>query len=227
VTDPLSLALLLAGAPGLLICVLAAIRAFNLSRVLATPATPIAELTVGLHETRGAIRADRRLESPLSRKPCVWWRLLMEQRQRNRWETVLDHHEGVDAWLDDGGGRVRLEPAKAQVVVSSPQRGRSGIFGVPSAELDELLQRIAAPEAPMVGPYLRFREEVLEDGDRVSAVGGVRKADDGWEMAEEAGILLISDRGESELVAQQQRQGVRWVAGAIISALLLGLYLVR
>ncbi len=209
------------GAVGVVTGSVLAVRAWNVARLISsTPATPIADLDAGLHEVKGSFQGEGRLTSPLSQRPCLYWRLLLEQRRRNRWETVLDRKEAVPCWLDDGGGRVVLHPTEAQVVVSGRERGRSGIFGVPSAELDELLTRVGERPEGIGGPYLRFREEVLDAGDRLYAVGTVKPREGeggGWDMRPEGDVYVISDRDETEVVRQQQRAVRRWGAVGVVS----------
>lgn len=210
------------GAAGALTGGLLAWRAFDTARLISsTPSTPVGELDEGLHEVKGTLGADEAVEAPLSRRACVYYRILVEQRRRNKWEALVDRKRSAPAWLDDGSGRVRVDVAAAQVVVSSPARVRSGIFGVPSAELDELLARLGEKPAEITGPFLRYREEVLEVGDRLYAVATAARGENGWEMRAENDVFVLSDRDESEVVRHQQRSGRRWlglVAGGLVFA---------
>ncbi len=195
-------------------------RAFRLARLLGnTPPTPIAELEPGLNEVRGVVHGDGDIESPLSRRACLYWRMIVEQRRRNRWETLVDKRQTVRTWLDDGGGRVALFPDEADVIVTSPARGTGGIFGFPSAELSEVLDRLGEAPEGLVGPYLRYREEVIAGGDRVHAVGRVAAAADGWEMHADGDLYVVSDRDEAEVVRGQERIALRWAGVAILGAL--------
>lgn len=208
---------LVGGAIGLAVGAVAAFRAFQTARLISsTPATPIADLDPGLHEVKGSLGGEPTLESPLSHRPCAYWHVTVEHRKKNRWESVVDRRAGVPVALDDGSGRVLLDLLAAQVVVSSPQRIRSGIFGVPSAELDDLFTRLEFAPGELQGPFLRYREEVLEPGDRLYAVAtAARGADESWELRAENDVFVVSDRDEAEVVRHQQRTGQRWLALAI------------
>lgn len=196
------------------------VRAFRLARLLGnTPPTPIPLLEPGLNEVRGVVHGEGDLVSPMSRRACVYWRMLVEQRRRNRWETLVDQKQSVRLWLDDGGGRVALAPADADVIVTSAARGTGGIFGFPSAELTELLGRLGAQPEGMVGPYLRYREEIIAAGDRLHAVGSVEKTAEGWEMRADGDVYVVSDRDEAEVVRHQERRALRW-AGVVVLGLL-------
>lgn len=212
------------GAIGTVASVVLAVRAFGNARLIASiPPTPLRRLDAGLHEVRGALSGEGELVSPVSERPCLYVRLLLEQRRRNRWETVLDRREVRPATLDDETGSVRLDLMQAEVVVASPQRVRTGVYAVPGAELDALLGRLGDVELETepAGPFLRWREEVLAPGDTVYVVGTARPGDDLWTLSAEDGPFVVSDRDEAEVIRHQQRTGRRWAAigvGSLVAA---------
>ena len=200
----------------------AALRGWRTARLLAsTPPTAISALTPGLHEVRGAIRGEGSLRSPLSDRPCVYWRFLVEQRRQNAWEVLVDAKDAVDVVLDDGGGRMVLQPRLADVVLSRPEHTNSGILGVPSAELTAVLARLGEAPTGLQGPFVRYREELLADGDRLHVVGTVvQGGDDTWELG--AGdVHVLSDREEAEVVRHEERMALRWVGVAVVGLALV------
>ncbi|MES2638846.1 MAG: GIDE domain-containing protein [Myxococcota bacterium] len=201
------------------VCVGLAARAFGNARLLAEAApTPVAELDEGLHEVAGRLQAEGELIAPLTSRPAVFYRLLLEQRRRNRWETVLDQRASLPAAIADDTGAVALRLDDADVVVASPDRVRTGIFAVPSPELDTLLARVAPPSIPPAGPFLRWREEILLADDRVFAVGTARGGEAGWALHLGEGTpLLVSDRDGAEVVRHQRRAGQRWAAFGLVA----------
>lgn len=214
-----------AGAVGTLTAAAMAARAFGNARLIASmPPTPVAKLDPGLHEVRGTLAGDGELVSPLSQRPCLYFRLLLEQRRRNRWETVVDLREARPSALVDASGRVGVDLTAAEVVVAAAQRVRTGVFAVPSAELDELLERLGPVERTNepAGPFLRWREEVLGAGDVVYAVGTAKRDEDGWTLGAEEGPYVISDRDEAEVIRHQRRAGRRWAAIGLGCAVVAG-----
>lgn len=192
-----------------------AARAFGNARLIASmPPTPIGKLDAGLHEVRGTLSGEGELVSPISQRPCLYFRLLLEQRRRNRWETVLDLRETRPAELADQTGRLALDLLGADVVIASPPRVRTGVYAVPGAELDALMARLGDVqlETPPAGPFLRWREELLTASDAVYVVGTARAGDDGWRLAAEEGPFVVSDRDEAEVIRHQRRTGRRWAA---------------
>jgi hypothetical protein len=215
--DILSTALVAAGGAVMVTAGILAVRAFGNARLLAEAApTPVNALEEGLHEVAGRLAADDTLRAPLTGRPCLFYRLLLEQRRRNRWEPVLDQKESTFTRLLDETGEVALTLDDADVVVSSPDRVRTGIFSVPSAELSELLSRVAAPTTPPAGPFLRWREEILVPGDRVFAVGTAARHGEVWQIGGGDGQALVSDREEVEVVRHQRRAGQRWAAIGLV-----------
>lgn len=202
--------------------VVQAYRNWRLSRLIAnTPPTAISDLNAGLHEVRGALQGDGMLESPFSRRPCLYWRLVLEQRRRNQWETLVDRKGTVRAWLDDGGGRLALHLDQADVIVGASQRTADGILGFPSSDLTELVERIGSQVDGLSGPYLRYHEEVLVAGDRLCALGEVKADGEAWELSTASETQVVSDRNEAEVVKYQERLALRWIGVAMIGALII------
>lgn len=199
-----------------------ALRAWRTARLIAsTPPTPLSALTAGLHEVQGSIHGERTLISPLVERTCLYWRLLIEQRRQNNWETLVDRKESVTTWLDDGGGRIEIAVPEADVILTRPEHVSGGIFGVPSAELSVLLTRLAESPANLQGPYVRYREECFVQGDRLHAVGTVVESEGNWQMRPEGDVYVLSDRDEAEVVRYEERMAIRWGGGALFGVGLL------
>lgn len=214
--------LLSSGALASIVGLAMAYRNWRLSRLIAsTPPTAISALNAGLHEVRGALQGDGLLEAPFSRRPCLYWHLVLEQRRRNKWETLVDRKQSVRAWLDDGGGHLALHLDQADVIVASGQRSSDGILGVPSSDLTELIGRIGSEVEGLTGPYLRYHEEVLLAGDRICALGEVKADGESWELATTGETHVVSDRDEAEVVKHQERLALRWFGVATIGALII------
>lgn len=209
------------GAVGVGASIPLAVRAFNQARMVAAlPPTPIAELDPGLHEVSGVLRVASSHTAPMSDRPVVWSRLTLEQQRGNRWETLLDSTSGDVGRIEEGSASVALDLRAADVVVSGQVHLRTGTLQAPGAELDALVARIpgAALSAEPAGPFVRWREEVLLDGDPIHVVATARKAEDGsWELVGEGGPFVVSDRDGSEVVRYLRRTGRRWVLTALAS----------
>lgn len=193
-----------------------ALRAWRAARLIAsTPPTALSALTAGLHEVQGSIHGSHTLTSPLAQRACLYWRLLVEQRRQNNWETLVDRKESVTTWLDDGGGRVELAVQEADVILTRSEHVSGGIFGVPSAELTDLLARLAEAPPNLQGPYVRYREECFVQGDRLHSIGTVVESEGSWRMRPEGDVFVLSDRDEAEVVRYEERMALRWAGSAL------------
>lgn len=193
-----------------------AANAFSTARLLGTTGpTPMAELTAMLQEVRGTVIGEESRTAPVSGRSCVFWRLLVEQQRRTRWEAVLDQRDGAQIWLDDGTGRVRIDPREAESVATSTGRVRTGVFATGSPEWADLVGRVGTPENAPTAPFLRWREEIFEVGDTLTAVGRAAETEGGWELGPDEGQLILSDRDDAQVVRQHRRNGQRWALIAL------------
>ena len=226
--DLLAASLTGAGALGVVTCGWLGVRAFSLARLVASvPPTPLEALDPGLHEVTGTLRASHDVVAPMSGRACAWARLLLEQRRGGRWQTLLDHVQGgAGAALEASGTRAAVDLRTAEVVVSSTQRARAGVLPVPSEDLAVLLTRLGDVrlEAEPAGPFLRWREEMLLDGDTIYVVGSARRDDDAatWSLVADGGPLVVTDRDEGEVIRYQRRIGRQWALGGLASLAVLG-----
>lgn len=226
-TDLLAATLTGVGALGVVTCGWLGVRAFSLARLVASvPPTPLDALDPGLHEVTGTLRAAHDVVAPMSGRACAWARLLLEQRRGGRWQTLLDHVQGgAGASLESSGTRAAVDLRTAEVVVSSTQRARAGVLPVPSEDLSALLERLGEVrlEAPPAGPFLRWREEMLLDGDTVYVVGSARREEESgaWNLVADGGPLVVTDRDEGEVIRYQRRIGRQWTLGGLGSLAVL------
>lgn len=220
--DLLSVAAVGAGGLGSLVAIVQSVRAFGTARLLAaTGPTPMAELAAALVEVRGTTDSASTVTSPWSGRPGFYVRFLVEQQRRTAWETVIDRRASAPISVDDGTGRVRVDPALAEVVVAAAARVRTGVFAHPSDEWSQVVSRFGAPEVEPQVAFLRWREEVLEPGAIVTVVGRARRGDDGWEVGPDPEGFVVSDREEADVVRHHRRLGWRW-AGVLVVALAVG-----
>lgn len=201
-------------------------RAFQAARVVSgTPPRPIAELIRGPAEVKGVLHGEGKVEAPMSRRSGLYYCMRLEQHRRGNWEVVLEKKEAVDVWLDDGSGQVRVFPQDVQVIVSSTKRALAGVFEHPSKDLTALLEKLSPAQTPnILGPFVRWREEVLEQGDTVHAMGDAQEPGaegERWELRGTPTLSMLTDRDDSEVVRIYQRRGQQYLGGAILGGLLL------
>lgn len=221
--DFLSIVATTAGGAGALVAVVQSVRAFGTARLLAaTGPSALGELTETLAEVRGTAQSEGEVSAPVSGRTGLYARLLVEQQRRTRWETVLDHKRAVPFTLDDGTGRVRVDPSEAEVVVSGPARVRAGVVANPSEEWTRLVEAAGPVETEPQAPFLRWREEVVEPGAVLTIIGRARKEEEDWELVADPEGFVVSDREEDDVVRHHRRLGWRWAGVLLLATPVLG-----
>lgn len=84
-----------------------------------TPTSRIATAAQGFVELqgRGKLFGEQALLSPLTGLPCLWYRFVIEKRDRdNRWRQVQSGTSEVSFIVDDGTGEVLVDPDGAEVM---------------------------------------------------------------------------------------------------------------
>ena len=149
-------------------------------RIEDTPTSRIRSLAMGLVEVRGRALRRYALVTPMTHSPCAWYRLRKYRRDhRNHWTLVSSHDSGhVPFLLDDGGGRLVVDPAGAAV------RARTRQAGYPEGTL-----RIGA--AVDGGADEKWVEEMIYEGTTLYVLGFARPAGDSAPGLHERTLALL------------------------------------
>lgn len=175
---------------------------------------PIAALPEG---TRGKIvGAARRhggelLEGPLTGRPCVYYRVRVEEatsgRNSTTWRTLIKEERGVPFVVADDSGRAIVDPMDARVSLEVDSRTQSGTFDDPTDNESRFLALHGkSGQGLMFNRKLRYTEAVIEENEVVAVLGqGVREPDpDAAPQAayrgEQPTLLRMSGNGEHALV---------------------------
>ncbi|MDP2266031.1 MAG: hypothetical protein Q8J70_05705 [Thiobacillus sp.] len=103
----------------------------NLKRyrtVADTPTSRIASAPQGYIEIvgRGKQPPGVALVSPLTGLPCLWYRFRVERQNDNRWEYVSSGISTDTFGVDDGSGRILVDPEGAEIITPRKQVSNSG-----------------------------------------------------------------------------------------------------
>jgi hypothetical protein len=117
--------------PGLLGigCFFAGFNLFLLKRRIEnTPTSRIRSLAMGMVEIHGRAKRQYALVAPMTQLPCVYYRIRRYRRdQRNNWKLTSDTNSGhVPFMVEDGTGRVSVNPRGASVSAGEKQHGSAG-----------------------------------------------------------------------------------------------------
>jgi|GEM_PF-464606 len=97
-------------------------------RVENTPTSKVRSMAMGMVEVHGRASRLYALVSPMTQSPCIFYRLRKYRRDRNdRWKLVrqMDSRH-VPFQVDDGSGRVTVDPTGASVRAKTRRTGYPG-----------------------------------------------------------------------------------------------------
>jgi len=102
---------------------------FRRSRAVAdTPTSRVASAPQGYVELFGRAKPHpgMSMTSPVSMRPCVWFRYRIEEQSGNKWKEVGSGMSTDTFLLDDGTGTVVIDPDCAEIVVRDYRCWRDG-----------------------------------------------------------------------------------------------------
>lgn len=97
-------------------------------RVENTPTSRIRSVAMGLVEVHGRAIRKYALISPMSQSPCIYYRLRKYKKDsRNQWKLTSDINSNhVPFMVDDGTGKVTVDPSRATVRAKTSHSGVPG-----------------------------------------------------------------------------------------------------
>lgn len=142
----------------------------------------------------GRVRPYGTVPSPIQLRPCVYWQVTIWIDGAN----VLTQQGGIPFFVDDSSGRVRVDPADAQVSLVDDAEG----------DIDTRVAAFVAQCGLVPRAGMRFREATITAGETVAVWGasvrepdptgtggGYREAPTGLRISAWRDVpLLISDR---------------------------------
>jgi hypothetical protein len=99
--------------------------------IIGTPTSRIGSAAQGYVELHGRGRPldINPLHSPLSQRPCLWYRYQVEHRTgNNKWEIVEQAQSDTSFVLDDGSGRCLVDPEGAEIVTRHRRNWTNGEY---------------------------------------------------------------------------------------------------
>ena len=93
-----------------------------------TPTSRVGSAPQGYVELFGKARLHPgiTMTSPVSMRPCVWFRYCIEEQHDNKWREVGSGMSTDTFLLDDGTGKVVIDPDRAEIVSCDRRKWRNG-----------------------------------------------------------------------------------------------------
>ncbi len=199
-----------------------------------TPFTKVARLGRGQEpvcKVRGRVFAhDELIRSPLSRRDCVYYHFMVEEkhtsstgtgkdhRTHNYWVNVVDDKQSVAVSVEDDTGAVSVSLEEAEVVLKSTEALESGTFCDPPERLRRLLHDVygRSTKGLLFNKQMRYTETVLVDGANVIVVGEAVEGRRGMGLRKSKEVgLIVSDKSDKQLTGHYRTKAFwYWVGSA-------------
>jgi hypothetical protein len=141
------------------------------------------------------------LTAPLSGRKCAYYYVLVEQHvssgKSSHWQKFIEEEVSGQFGIRDGNSCARIISKRIKTYIVEDRKYESGVFEEPSAVMEDYLRKHGKTSEGAFGfnRTLKFREGVLEAGERVQVLGKCnwqRALADEW--SDNYGkILIISD----------------------------------
>jgi hypothetical protein len=137
-----------------------------------TPTARIRSMPMGLVEICGEAEPRSQLMAPFSGRPCACWQVDISTRsRRNAWTVVHRNASGNPFYLHDDTGVAMVYPKDAQVRLNFQLEEECLGFSLPDVYAEYLRQQHSVGSALWRMGSLRFRERILEAGQKVYVLG--------------------------------------------------------
>jgi hypothetical protein len=178
-------------------------------RIVATRTTPIKDLRAGFVEVKGRARAQRQpLESPLSRRPCVYYHLLIEQLvgpgKHHEWETMVEDEQDAGCLITDkSGSSVAVNLRAAELLLEPDVHARSGLLNDAPPEFEALLNSRyhTSSQGWVFNKSVRYTETVLDEGAEIYVLGTATRRDREIVIDKGKDLFIVSDQTEEQVAS--------------------------
>lgn len=147
-------------------------RTLRTRRLIAnTPTSRIRSMAMGLVEICGAVEPRSTVEAPFSGKTCAYWQVDIAVQERQGWRIIHRNQSGNPFYLSDETGVALVYPHGSECRINYGSEEHCAGLMLPPCYADYM-----NAHASLVGRLarlgtLRFRERVLESGQRVYVLG--------------------------------------------------------
>jgi hypothetical protein len=137
-----------------------------------TPTSRIRSMPMGLVEINGEASPRSELTAPFSGRPCAYWQVDIATRsRRNAWTVVHRNASGNPFYLRDETGVALIYPQGATARLTFQVQEECLGISLPDVYAQYLKEKHPAGSVMWRMGSLRFRERLLEAGQRVYVLG--------------------------------------------------------
>jgi len=149
----------------------------------------------------GVVGVEAPIRAPISGRRCAYYRVVVEEQYETdghrTWRNILDVQDGVDFLVKDETGEALVKTTRVEAVLEKDRSKSSGFLHDATPELEAFLKEHGrSSEGLVFNRTLRYREGVVEAGERVAVAGLVRRRTEKVRpvlVAPSNGSVLLSD----------------------------------
>jgi hypothetical protein len=138
-----------------------------------TPTARIRSMAMGLVEVNGVVEGRSTVRAPFSGRPCAYWQVEVAVRngRRHSWSTIHRRSSGQPFFLRDDTGVALVYPQGAECHIPHAVEETAHGLMLPPCYADYMKEN-GLWMRPVAGlSTMRFRERMLEGGERVYVLG--------------------------------------------------------
>jgi hypothetical protein len=167
------------------------------------------------------------VDGPLTNTPCVYYRFKVEEKvtqyhghgASSHWKTIVNDVQSRACAVQDESGIVGVNLREAELLLEPDAQAKSGFLNDAPPALERTLARYGKTSKGWIfNKTMRYTETRIDEGDSLFIVGDAQQTPGGnWEFVKGDDLFLVSDRGESELVAQYRGYALWcWVGATLV-----------
>ena len=193
------------------------------SRLRRTPRTLAREARAGsVVKMVGKVVVREPVHAPLANVDCAWFQMTVQEvlhEEKETHETLFSEKEYANGWeLEDESGRIEVQPDGAEFQYIRLREFVPGGAAWEPGIRQDLLSRYLTSSPGSSDTCTRLREERLDLGTTVVALGRVDEGPRGPVLTGGAGLLLLGET-EKELTAFKASDLLAWAM--LVTGLLL------
>lgn len=171
-----------------------------------TPTTPVRNVAEGFVEVKGRVKgANALLTSPLSKKPCVYYRFHVEEHvkrgKNSYWRTVVDDKQCCGLMVEDASqSAIEVNLLASDLLLAPDTHAKSGFMNDAPPELEAVLAEYGRSSQGFVfNKTMKYTETMLEPGDDLYVLGTATMTGGKLVIDKGSDLFIVSDKSEEQL----------------------------
>ncbi|MFH0874906.1 MAG: GIDE domain-containing protein [archaeon] len=204
------------------------------------PTTKISDVKPGIIEVTGVAHSakEKPLKSPLTSKDCFYYKYNIEEKHTKRdnkghtttsWKTIRSGVDSVPFYVDDGSGKVLIDPKEADLSVKINEQANSSFGKDPPEHIKAFLKanNISFEGFLGINKTMRYNELLITQNQKLFIIGTAQEGEGGLTIKKGTAekLFMVSDSEEKDILKSYGMKYWSNLIGGIFFVLLgLGLF---